>query len=127
MIPNAGEIVVERGSVSFRIPFGHDKLIRSGEIVSVTEVDYRTDRDYRPVRKISGGNYKDVKTGWYRLANGRKAFLCMEGTRGLYMETKLGFPVLAGAREFEALEAAIAEHVYPPAAPPGDSPAASPE
>jgi hypothetical protein len=112
MVPNAGEIIIGEGSVYFKIPFQRDKLVRSGEIVSVTEVDYTADRDYRPVRKISGGNIKDVKTGWYRLANGKKAFLCLEGTRGLYVETTLGFPVLAGAHQFEAFEAAFAEHVY---------------
>ena len=40
------------------------------------------------------------------------AFLALQGTRALYLETTLGFPVMVGAREFADFEAAFRDHVY---------------
>lgn len=113
-VRNTGEIVIDEGSIYLKIPFLRDKVIRSEDIASVIEVDFAADRSYRPTRKVSGGNFKDVRTGWFKLANGTKAFLCIRGTRGLYIETSLGFPALVGTPDFEAFEAAFAEYVHAP-------------
>ena len=116
-IRNAGEIVIVEGQMHLKVPFQHDKVIRSEDITSVAEIDFTRDRSFRPTRKISGGNIKDVRTGWFKLASGEKAFLCLQGSRGLYIETTLGYRALVGTRDFEAFEAAFADHVY---APPGE-------
>jgi hypothetical protein len=113
-VRNTGEIVIDEGSIYLKVPFQRDKVIRTGDIASVIEVDFAADRAYRPARKVSGGNFRDVRTGWFKLASGTKAFLCIRGTRGLYIETSLGFPALVGTADFEAFEAAFAEHVYAP-------------
>jgi hypothetical protein len=113
-VRNTGEIVIDRGSMHLKVPFQRDKLIRSEDIISVVDIDFTVDRPYRPTRKVSGGNYKDVRTGWYKLASGTKAFLCLRGTRGLYIETRLGFSAFVGAAEFEEFEAAFVEYVYAP-------------
>ncbi len=116
-VRNTGEIVIDRGSMHLKVPFQRDKLITGEDITSVIDIDYTVDTSYRPTRKVSGGNFKDVRTGWYKLASGTKAFLCLRGTRGLYVETTLGFAALVGAAEFEEFEAAFIEYVY---APPGE-------
>lgn len=116
-VRNAGEIAVNEGSIHLKVPFQRDKVILSEDIVSVVDIDYTVDRSYRPVKKISGGNIKNARTGWYKLASGTKAFLCIQGVRGLYIETSLGFPAFVGTPDFEAFAAAFAEHVY---APPGE-------
>ncbi len=115
-IRNAGEIVIDEGSIHLKVPFQRDKLVLSEDIRSVAEVNFTVDTAYRPARKISGGNIRDVRTGWFRLANGTKAFVCINGVEGLYIETALGFPVLVGTKDFEAFEAAFAEYVYAPPA-----------
>jgi hypothetical protein len=111
-IRTTGEIRIGEGRMELRIPFGRDKTITTEDIVAVREVDITSDRTYRPVRKISGGNIKNVRTGWYKLANGEKAFLTLEGNRALYVETELGFNALVGAADFERFEAAFIRHVY---------------
>lgn len=115
-IRNTGEIVVHEGRMHLKVPFQRDKLIRSGDIESIVEVDYTVDRAYRPAKKISGSNIGDVRTGWFKLEGGTRAFVCIQGTRGLYIETSLGFTALVGTPEFEAFEAAVTEHVYAPRA-----------
>lgn len=109
---STGEIAVEDGSMHLKVPFQRDKVIRTEDITGVREINISIDGDLRPVKRVSGGALGKVKTGWFRLANGEKAFLAVEGVRALYIETSLGFPVIAGAEEFEEFEAAFAGHVY---------------
>lgn len=109
---NTGEIRIDEGRMELRIPFGRDKVIATEDIISVREINIFQDKECRPVRKVSGGKIGDVRTGWFRLSNGEKAFLTLEGPRALYIETVLGFNVLVGANEFEAFEASFIQHVY---------------
>jgi len=111
-IRNTGEIRIDEGRMELKIPFGRDKAITTEEIISVREINIFKDKECRPVRKISGGKIGEVRTGWFRLSNGEKAFLTLEGPRALYIETTLGFNALVGANDFEAFEAAFIEHVY---------------
>jgi hypothetical protein len=111
-IRNTGEIRISEGSMELRIPFGRDKVIATQDIISVREVNILQDGEYRPVRKVSGGKIGDVRTGWFRLSNGEKAFLTLEGPRALYIETTLGFNALVGANDFEAFDASFIRHVY---------------
>lgn len=112
-IRNVGEIRVQEGKMLLKVPFQRDKVVESGDILSVREVDIGVESGIRPVRKVSGGKIGDVRTGWFKLSNGEKAFLVLEGRRALYIETSLGFPALVGIREFDELEAAFVEFVYP--------------
>jgi hypothetical protein len=116
-VRSMGEIVINEGSIRLKVPIQRDKVIRTEDITSVIEVNFSFDKGYRPTRKISGGNIGDVKTGWFRLANGTKAFLCIESPRCLYIETNLGFPALVGPNAFEEFETAFIEHVYAPPPP----------
>ena len=95
-----------------KVPFGRDKVVTASDIVSVHEVNIATNDAVRPVRRISGGELGDIRTGWFKLANGRKAFLALEDVRGLFIETTLGFPVLVGPKDFEEFEEAFMEYVY---------------
>lgn len=109
---NTGEIRIDEGRMELKIPFSRDKTIATEDIISVREVNVFQSKEYRPVRKISGGKIGDVRTGWFRLANGEKAFLTLEGPRALYIETSLGFNALVGAKEFEEFEVVFIQHVY---------------
>jgi hypothetical protein len=114
MIRSTGEIVVWQGGMHLKVPFQRDKVIHAADIRAVTEIDIHVSPGMRPVRKIAGGNIGDVRTGWYRLSSGEKAFLTLQGTRALYVETSRGFNVIVGAQDFEAFEAAFADQVYRP-------------
>ncbi|UCF05820.1 MAG: hypothetical protein JSV33_01935 [bacterium] len=107
-----GAIAFEEGAMHLKVPFQRDRVIRSSDIEEVWAVNITIDTEYRPERKISGGNVGDIRTGWYRLANGEKAFLTLNGVRALYIKTSLGFPALVGTEDFEAFEEAFRDHVY---------------
>jgi hypothetical protein len=111
-IRDMGEIRMEEGVMHLKVPFQRDRIVTTADIVGVREIDFSGGSEFRPVKKISGGNAGDVRTGWYKLANGEKAFLTVKGKRALYMETSLGFPVLAGAPDFEAFSAAFTRYVH---------------
>ena len=111
-IRNTGEIYLEEGHMHLRVPFQKDKIIETHEIRTVTAVNTYTSSGMKPVRKISGGDIGDVRTGWFRLESGEKAFLTLEGPRALYIETTLGFNALVGCSEFESFEEAFSELVF---------------
>ena len=96
----------------YRVPFQKDKVIETADIRRVTAVNTFTTEGMKPTRKISGGNIGDVRTGWFRLESGEKAFLTLEGPRALYIETTLGFNALVGCDEFEEFEEAFAGLVF---------------
>jgi hypothetical protein len=107
-----GEIRLEEGVMHLKVPFQRDKIVTTADIIGVREVDFSSGSGFRPVRKISGGNAGDVRTGWYKLANGEKAFLTVKGKHALYLETSLGFPVLVGATDFDSFSAAFTRYVH---------------
>jgi hypothetical protein len=102
---NTGEIRLDEGSMRLSAPFQRDKIIGTADIRTVTAVD---------IVESPGGNIGDIRTGWFRLESGEKAFLTLEGRRALYVETTLGFNALVGCREFESFEEAFSELVYRP-------------
>ncbi len=110
---NTGEIRLDEGRMRLVVPFQRDKVVGTGDIRGVTEVDIGETPGMKPVRKISGGNIGDVRTGWFRLESGEKAFLALEGRRALYIETTLGFNALVGCGDFASFERAFTELVYP--------------
>ena len=109
---NTGEIRLEEGRMYLRVPFQKDKAVEAADIRAVTAVNTYTTSGMKPVRKLSGGDIGDIRTGWFRLENGEKAFLALEGPRALYVETTLGFNLLVGCDDFEAFEEAFAELIF---------------
>ena len=109
-----GGIHIDEGRMHLEAPMMKDKVITSGDIRSVQEIDIFETQGMRPVRKISGGNVGDVRTGWFKLSSGQKAYFMLEGRRALYIETGLGFVAIVGADDFDAFEAAFRGHVYVP-------------
>ena len=111
---SVGAIHIEEGRMHLEAPMMKDKVITSGDITAITEIDIGTTPGMKPVRKISGGNVGDIRTGWFELSSGRKAYFMLQGQRALYVETTLGFEAIVGAHDFEALEAAVKAHLYAP-------------
>lgn len=109
---NTGEIRLDEGRMYLRVPFQKDMAVEAVDIRAVTAVNTHTTSGMKPVRKLSGGDIGDVRTGWFRLESGEKAFLALEGPRALYVETTLGFNMLVGCSEFESFERAFSELVF---------------
>ena len=109
---NTGEIGLETGRMHLKVPFQKDLTVLSADIRGVTPVDIDEASAMKPVRKISGGDIGEVRTGWFRLQSGEKAFLALEGRRALYIETTLGFNLLVGCDDFESFERAFGELIY---------------
>ena len=113
-LKNFGEIRISDGSMHLSVPFQRDKLITTEEIVGVCEVNIATMKEFRPVKKISGGAVGDIRTGWFRLSNGEKAFLALDGVRALHIETTHGYSLLVGHSMFEEFEKAFRDYIYRP-------------
>ncbi len=109
---NTGEIRLDEGRMHLKVPFQKDVIVGTADIRNVTQVDIDESSGMKPVRKISGGDIGEVRTGWFRLRSGEKAFLALEGRRALYIETTLGYNLLVGCSEFESFEDAFGELVF---------------
>lgn len=107
-----GEIRFTEGAMHLEVPFQRDKVIAAADIVNAREINIALDGELRPARKLAGGKVGDIRTGWFKLADGTKAFLALEGVRALYIETTLGFPVMAGVEDFEAFEESFRMYVW---------------
>ena len=66
-------------------------------------VDLGSDSPYLPVKKKSGASVKNFKSGWFQLKNGERAFLLLQGQKGIYIKTTNGDAYLIGIKNFDLL------------------------
>ena len=59
------------------------------------------DSEFRPISRSSGTSLGNLRTGWFRLQNGLKAFCILQGERALFIETEEGGVYLIGLEDFE--------------------------
>jgi hypothetical protein len=64
-------------------------------------VENLEDTEWRPISRSSGTSLGNLRTGWFRLQNGRKAFLVLQGERALFIEADKGRVYLIGVEDFE--------------------------
>lgn len=108
-----GTLKIEDNQLIFKVPLFKTKIITSSDIQEIKTIDIEEDSAYRPVKKKSGGSFKNLKTGWFVLANGESAFLGLEGKRGLYIKTKDNRIYLIGIQDFDTFLKVFREKVKP--------------
>jgi hypothetical protein len=64
-------------------------------------VDDLNDTEWRPISRSSGTSLGNLRTGWYRLKNGRRAFVLLQGERALFIEADEGRVFLIGTEDFD--------------------------
>jgi hypothetical protein len=100
-LKSSGSIKVTDDSLALKAILSKTQVIRSEEIQRAW-VDNLKDNEWRPISRSSGTSLGNLRTGWYRLQNGRKAFLVLQGERALFIEADNDRVFLLGMEDFEA-------------------------
>ena len=64
-------------------------------------VEELEDSEWCPVKKKAGTAVGNIRTGWFTLKNGQKAFLVLQGNQALCFEAGQEHVFLAGIEEFD--------------------------
>lgn len=96
-----GSLKIEHQILRLKIPLYHERILVANQIEQVQVVELNAQSPLLPIRKKSGAATKYLKTGWFILRNGEKAFIAVEGKRALYIKSKQGNIYLVGIKEFD--------------------------
>jgi hypothetical protein len=99
-LKSPGKITVEQDQLMLKVPLYKTKIISEKEISRIWIEDLN-ESEWRPVRKTSGTNAGKVRSGWFKLKNGRKAFLTLYGKKAVCIEMEDGALYLLGTQDFD--------------------------
>lgn len=97
---STGSIKVTEDSLTLKAILSKTQVIETREIKRAWVKDLK-DNDWRPISRSSGTSLGNLRTGWFRLQNGLKAFCILQGERALFIEMKKGDVYLIGLEDFE--------------------------
>ena len=105
-LKSPGKIVVDQDQLRLKVPLYKAKVIHEKDIKKawIEELD---DSEWRPQRKTNGTSVGKIRTGWFKLRNGRKAFLVLYGLKAVCIEMEGGQLYLIGTRDFDRLTDAL--------------------
>ena len=96
----AGSITVNEDQLTLKATFTKTQVVQVDAIIKawIEELD---NSEWRPVKKKSGSAIGEIRTGWFTLKNGRKAYLVLQGNRALCIEADQERIFLVGIEEFD--------------------------
>jgi len=97
---SSGTIKITEESVTLKAILSKTQVIDTEKIQRAWVEDLQ-DSEWRPISRSSGTSFGNLRTGWYRLQNGRRAFLVLQGERGLFIEGQKDRLYLIGVEDFE--------------------------
>ena len=105
-LKSPGKISVDQDQLKLKVPLYSDKVIHEKDIKKawIEELD---DSEWRPQRKTSGSSIGKIRSGWFKLRNGRKAFLVLYGLKAVCIEMEGGQLYLIGTRDFDRFTDAL--------------------
>lgn len=106
------KIAIEPGKFSITSPLAHP-VVSKASIKTAAIKDSSSLGEYAPVKRIKGAELKDIKTGWWQLKNGKKAFAVISTGKVLIVETKSGDVYLLGPKDFPAFEKDFEANLIP--------------
>jgi len=98
-IKSSGSIKITEDSMTLKAILSKTQVIETDKIQRAW-VGNLQDTEWRPISKSSGTSFGNFRTGWFRLQNGRKAFLVLQGERALFIEAENGRVFLIGVEDF---------------------------
>jgi len=101
-IKNSGKIVLNEDSISLHSPLTKSFVIDPDTVEKVWVEDLQNS-EWKPVRKRSGTAAGDIRSGWFTLKNGKKAYIALQGWKALCLETGDGRTALIGIADFNVL------------------------
>lgn len=96
---SSGKIIIEEDRLILKSTFLKSRTIPVEEIQRAWIEDL-IDSEWRPIRRKGGTSGSGIKSGTFRLKNGRSAFVVLQGNRSLCIETKDGKLALMGLIDF---------------------------
>lgn len=98
---SSGSITITEDSLTLKAILSKTQVVET-EKIQRAWVDDLQDTEWRPVGRSSGTALGNLRTGWFRLQNGRRAFLILQGERALFIEAENGRMFLIGVEDFES-------------------------
>ena len=98
---STGSIKVTEDSLTLKALLSKTQVIDTKEIKRAW-VDHFENTEWRPISRSSGTSMGNLRTGWFRLQNGMKAFCIVQGERALFIETEEGKIYLIGMEDFDS-------------------------
>lgn len=95
-----GTITVEPGRLNLKAPLLKTRFVKEGSIDRAWVQDL-AGSEWNPARKLNGAAVGLIRSGEFRLHNGRIAFLVLDGDRALCIEVSDGGLYLLGMEDFE--------------------------
>lgn len=99
-IKSSGSIKVTEDSLTLKAILSKTQVIEIDKIQRAW-VDDLQDTEWRPISRSSGTALGNLRTGWFRLQNGRKAFLVLQGEKALFIQADKGRVFLIGVEDFD--------------------------
>jgi hypothetical protein len=97
---STGSIKVTEDSLTLKALLSKTQVIETKDIKRAWVEDFEN-TDWRPISRSSGTSLGNLRTGWFRLQNGLKAFCIVQGERALFIETHKGKVYLIGLEDFD--------------------------
>jgi hypothetical protein len=98
---SSGSIKITEDSVTLKAILSKTQVIETEKIQRAWVEDLQ-ETEWRPISRSSGTSFGNLRTGWYRLQNGRRAFLILQGERGLFIEGEKDRLYLIGVEDFDS-------------------------
>lgn len=108
-----GTVKLDQGKLSLKVPMYRERVLTGADVARAWMEELHRDNPWRPVKKKSGTVTRTVRSGHFVLANGRSAFVLMEGNKVLCIETKQGELYQVGIPELEQLVRLFSEQIHP--------------
>jgi hypothetical protein len=105
-LKSPGTIVVDQEQMVLKVPLYKAKVINAQEVEKAWIEDLENS-EWRPMRKTSGTSAGKFRSGWFKLKNGRKAFLILYGMKAICIEMEGGELYLIGIKDFDRLADAL--------------------
>jgi hypothetical protein len=99
-IKTAGSITVNEDQITLKAALTKTQAIRVDDVKKAW-IEELENSEWRPVKKKSGSAIGKIRTGWFTLKNGRKAYLVLQGNRALCIEADQEHIFLVGIEEFD--------------------------
>ena len=96
---SAGSIKVTEDRLILKALLSKTQVIEINEIKRAWVEDFK-DTEWRPISRSSGTSLGNLRTGWFRLQNGLKAFCIVQGERALFIMMENGDVYLIGLEDF---------------------------
>jgi hypothetical protein len=99
-IKSSGSIKVTEDSLTLKAILSKTQVIETDKIQRAW-VENLKDSEWRPISRSSGTSLGNLRTGWFRLQNGREAFLILQGEKALFIEADKDRVFLLGVEDFD--------------------------